>query len=172
MRAPNMARMTETFVMIGTPNDANRARQRYFGLLRTRVSPLVEDLRRRCYIGWFSFLVHNRKSGSIPVPEGDNRLYIHLRFERLPRVSHERLRASLPDFCEHTRPMRRNVSHSLGPVDTSALIEPEIATGWGLFGSSSEWVLQFVCSHRDSLPIPNDNVRQFFHYIENQLWVW
>ncbi len=169
MRTPNMARLAETFVMIGYPNDANRVRQRYFALLRTKIAPLIADLRERRYIGWFSFLVHDRRSGRIPVPEGDSRLYIHLRLERLRRVSFERLRASLPDFCEHTRPMRAKVDRSLGTADASALTVPEIATGWMLFGSSSQWVLQFVCAHRDTQPIPKDNICQFFHYIENQL---
>ena len=55
-------------------------------------------------------------------------------------------------------PMRAQVSNSLAPADPSALIAPEIATGWALFGSSSEWVLQFVCAHRATQPIPKDNV--------------
>ena len=166
-----MARLIETFVAIGYPNDADRVRERYFHLLRTKISPLIADLQRRGYVGWFSFLVHNRETGRIPIPQDDCRWYIHLRFERMPRVSFERLRGSLPDFCEHTRPMRAQVSNSLAPADPSALIAPEIATGWALFGSSSEWVLQFVCAHRATQSIPKDNVCQFFHYIENQLMV-
>jgi hypothetical protein len=120
-------------------------------------------------VGWFSFLVHDRETGRIPIQQHDSRWYIHLRLERLQKVSFERLRASLPDFCEHTRPMRTKIHDSLGAADTSALIVPELATGWALFGSSSQWVLQFVCAHRDNQAIPKDNICQFFHYIENQL---
>jgi hypothetical protein len=164
-----MARLVETFIVIGDCYDANRARQRHFEILRTRVAPLVADLQARGLIGWFSFHVHDRKTGRIPVPEGDSRLFIHLRFERLPRISFERLQAALPEFCQHTRRIRANVVHSLGEAHVSALIAPEIATGWALFGWSSEWVLRFVCSHRENNPVPGENVRQFFHYIENQL---
>ena len=168
MSTPNLKRIVETFIAIGPPNDANRARNRYYELLRTKVGPLIEDLRHRGYIGWFSFLVHTRETGRIPTQEGDNRWFIHLRVERLPRVSVARIREALPDICEHTRPMRANVNRSLGSK-SSALIAPEIATGWRLFGLSSEWTLHFVTSHRDDQAIPEENVCQFFHYIENQL---
>ena len=168
---PNTKRIVETFIAIGTPNDANRLRDRYFELLRTQVSPLIADLRQRRYVGWFSFLVHGRKEGRIPVPEGDTRYYIHLRLERLARVSFRQLRESLPGLCEYTRPLRARIDRSLGAADASALMPPGIARGWALFGLSSAWVLEFVCAHGDSRPIPNGNVCQFFHYVENQLLV-
>jgi hypothetical protein len=171
MRTPNTKRIVETFIPIGSPNDANRLRNQYFDLLRSRVSPLVADLRQQGCIGWFSFLVHDRKTGRIPVPEADTRCFIHLRFERLPRISFDRLRDSLPDICKYTRPMRARIDRSLGAAAATALIEPRIATGWALFGSSSEWVLRFVCAHREGQAIPDGNVCQFFHYIENQLLV-
>src|SRR5688572_14945096 len=103
MRTPDLKRIVETFISIGPPNDANRARNRYFELLRTQVAPLLTDLQHRGYIGWFSFLVHCRKSGRIPIPEGDHRLFIHLRLERLPRISLACIRAALPEICQHTR---------------------------------------------------------------------
>src|SRR5262249_45887990 len=120
---------------------------------------------------WFSFLVHGRKDGRIPIPEGDHRCFIHLRLERLPHVSVRQLRDSLPQQCEHTRSMRAKIDCSLGDADPSALVDPNIAMDWALFGLSSEWVLQFVGSHRDCRGIPSPNVCQFFHYIENQLLV-
>src|SRR4051794_31437235 len=125
MRTPDLTRVVESFIDIGSPNDANRMRERYFDLLRTQVSPTISKLQTLGYIGWFSFLVHNRKSGRIPVEEGDNRWFIHLRVERLPRVSIKRIRESLPDVCEHTRPMStKKIDRSLGSVQTSALVAP------------------------------------------------
>jgi len=166
-----LKRIVETFIPIGLPNNANRLRNRYFDLLRTCVSPLIAELYQHHYIGWFSFLVHDRKTGRIPIPEGDGRLFIHLRLERSPRVSVARIREALPEICEHTRPMRANVDRSLG-IKSSALTAPEIATGWRLFGLSSDWTLHFVTAHRNDEPIPEENVCQFFHYIENQLQMW
>jgi hypothetical protein len=172
MRTPNLTRVVETFIDIGRPNDANRMRQRYFDLLSTQVLPTISKLQTQGYVGWFSFLVHNRETGRIPIEEGDGRCFIHLRVERLPRVSVKRIRESLPKVCEHTRPMStKKIDCSLGAVDTSALLAPEIPTGWRLFGISSEWVLQLVSAHRPGQPIPKENLCQFFHYIQNQLLV-
>jgi hypothetical protein len=33
---------------------------------------------------------------------------------------------------------------SLQPADHTALVAPEVETGWALFGASSEWVLDLA----------------------------
>jgi len=139
-------------------------------MLRTEVAPLVHDLRGRNLIGWFSFLVHDRASGVPTTPE-DPAAYLHLRFERLTGVDYNTLVAALPDYCVFSQPVRLVDELSLQPADHTALVAPEVATGWALFGASSEWALHFACAHRDDRSLPMNNLRQFLHYLGNQLLI-
>jgi len=121
-------------------------------------------------VGWFSFLVHDRASGVPTTPE-DPAAYLHLRFERLTGVDYNTLVAALPDYCVFSQPVRLVDELSLQPADHTALVAPEVATGWALFGASSEWALHFACAHRDDRSLPMNNLRQFLHYLGNQLLI-
>lgn len=166
MRTPDLNRLLETFIRIGTESTHDQ----HFRTLRTKVAPLVHDLRSRNLVGWFSFLVHNHDSG-VPTTPDDASAYLHLRFERLPGVDHNTVVAALPDYCVLTQAGPPVDERSLQPADHTAFIAPEVATGWGLFGASSEWVLDFACAHRDDRSVPSVNLRQFLHYFGNQLLV-
>jgi hypothetical protein len=168
MRTPELNRLVETFVRIGTP--AELSRDRHFSLLRTLVAPLIRDLRARNLIGWFSFLVHDRNSG-VPTTPNDEAVYLHLRLERLDGVDFDTLVSALPQACVFTQAVAAVDARSLEPADHTALVVPEVATGWALFGASSEWALDFACAHRNDRSVPLNNLRQFLHYLGNQLLI-
>ena len=163
MRTRGLSRLVETFVLESSPD-------RHFRMLRTIVAPLVHDLRNRNLIGWFSFLVHDRNSG-VPTTPNDPASYLHLRFERMPGVDFDTLLAALPAFCVFSQPVPPPDERSLQPADHTALVAPEVATGWALFGASSEWALDLACAHKDDRPLPVDNLAQFLHYLGNQLLI-
>lgn len=166
MRVPHLDRIVETFIRIGHRN--NSAWDKYDGILRDTVDPLVTKLRQDQLIGWFSFLRHDRETGGIPVPADDLNIYVHLRLERLPGISYELVRDCLPECCLMTRHMKPVGERSLGCADATALQAPEVAIGWALFGASSEWMLDFIRSHRPERSIPRNNRLQFLHFIVNQ----
>ena len=166
MRTPDLSRLVETFVRIGTEGSSDR----HFHVLRNLIAPLIRDLRDHNLIGWFSFLVHDRNSG-VPTTLNDPAAYLHVRFERMPGVDFETLVSALPDFCVFTQPVPPVNERSLQPADHTALIAPEVATGWALFGASSEWALDLACAHRNDRPLPVKNLRQFLHYLGNQLLI-
>lgn len=49
-----------------------------FQTVKTKLSPTVRQLLENGLIDWYSFLIHDKKSGSIPTE--DNDFYFHLRF--------------------------------------------------------------------------------------------
>jgi hypothetical protein len=166
MHIPNLDRLVETFILVGTESSQDR----HFRMLRTLVAPLVRDLRGRNLIGWFSFLIH-RRDGGVPTSPDDPAAYLHLRVERLSGVDFSTVAAAFPDFCLFTRPVSPVEERSLGRVDLRALVAPELATGWAILGASSEWALDLACAQRDDRTLPIDNVAQFLHYLGNQLLI-
>jgi hypothetical protein len=168
MRTPDLTRLVETFIRIGRPDETTP--DNHFRLLRNVVAPLVKDLRKRELIGWFSFLVHDHSSG-VPTTPQDDAIYFHLRLERLPKVEFDCISRALPLRCVFTRPVGLVDERSLHPAILSALVAPELATGWALFGASSEWALDLASAHKDDQSLPIDNVAQFLHYLGNQLLI-
>ncbi len=166
MRTPDLSRLVETFVLVGTEPSPDR----HFRMLRTIVAPVLRDLRDGNLIGWFSFLVHDHNSG-VPTTPNDTAAYLHLRFERMPGIDFDTLPAALPEFCVFSRPVSTVDERSLHPADHTALVAPEVATGWALFGASSEWALDFPCAHRNDRSLPVNNLCQFLHYLGNQLLI-
>ena len=132
MRTPDLSRLVETFVLVGTEPSPDR----HFRMLRTIVAPVLRDLRDGNLIGWFSFLVHDHNSG-VPTTPNDTAAYLHLRFERMPGIDFDTLLAALPEFCVFSRPVSTVDERSLHPADHTALVAPEVATGWALFGQSA-----------------------------------
>lgn len=170
LSVPNLTRIVETFVLIGPQEQVGpQMWAGYLDLLRFHVSPLIADLRSKGLVGWFSFLVHNRIAGADA--QEDRNLYVHLRFELVGSATFEQLRDALPPFCQFTTPHGPIDEKTIAPAHAPSLNEPSVARGWALFGASSEWTLELVCSHRADMPIPLQNVAQFLHYLGNQLMV-
>ena len=172
MDMPNLNSVIETFIQIDLSDDvpAIAIWQRYLGLLRSHVAPLVRNFLEEGVISWYSFLVHGRESG-VPTSEVDNGMYLHLRMAlRNPTAENELLRR-LPNYCVMTRKMEVPNPPSLDTADINFLVDSRVELGWKILGESSEWVLQLLDSHDPQKPVPPQNVAQFLHYLGNQLFV-
>jgi hypothetical protein len=119
VRTPELSRLVETFIRVGSQTDLSL--DRYFHLLRTQVAPLVRTLRERELVGWFSFFVHDRSSG-VPTARDDHAAYLHLRLELLPGVTLDAIKDMLPPVCVLTQMAVPVDERSLFPADYTALV--------------------------------------------------
>ncbi len=172
MNTPDLNSIIETFIRIDYSEkaSADASWQNYIDLLRSRVAPLIRALTAAGSITWYSFLVHDRKSG-VPTRKSDKGIYLHLRMSLAASVDRDVFIRSLPEYCFMSRKMQVPDPPSLDTVDISCLNGANVEHGWRILGESSEWVLRLLDSHDPNKPVPQDNVEQFLHYLGNQLFV-
>lgn len=137
----------------------------YMDILRTKVIPLIDVLKAKRIINWYSFLVHDRESG-VPTTAKDKMPYVHLRFELAAEQELDDLKKKLPDYCVMTR--RMPPPGDMSGVDFSRIEQSDLALGWKILGESSEWVLEMVRAQKRGKKVSIQNVNQFLHYIGNQ----
>lgn len=172
MNTPNLHTIIEPFIRIDYSEKASADAnwQNYIDLLRSRVAPLIRVLTAAGSITWYSFLVHDRKSG-VPTKKRDKGFYVHLRMSLSASADEDSFIRDLPEYCLMTRKMQMPDTPSLDTVDISCLNGSNVEHGWRILGESSEWVLRLLDSHDQSKPVPQNNVAQFLHYLGNQLFV-
>ncbi len=172
MNTPNLHAIIETFIRIDYSEDVSEDAnwRNYIDLLRSRVAPLVRSLMAAKAITWYSFLVHDRKSG-VPTKKRDKDIYVHLRMSLSASTDEDAFIRSLPEYCLMSRKMQVPDPPSLDTVDIGSLNGSNVEHGWRILGESSEWVLRLLDSHDPRKPVPQDNVEQFLHYLGNQLFV-
>ena len=169
MNNPDLSRIAETFIRVARRDaDPRAVWTRHIQLLRSRVAPLVRDLRNRRYVGWYSFLFHDRCSG-VPPSLADDGAFIHLRLELAEGVTVEHLKKALPPECEGTDYSPSLAHDRLDEIDASSLRDRDVAEAWRILGELSEWSLSMLEAHTDGLPVPPQNIRKFFHFLRNQL---
>lgn len=170
MQTPNLTRTIESFIPTRLPlrgvSDADR--QAYYRILRTTVAPLVRGLVADGVIDWYSFLVHDYKSG-VPAGPGDSRAYIHLRMSLTEPADENDLLLRLPADCVMTQRMVPPDPPTLDRVRIDHLAGADAAAGWKVLGVLSELTLELVDAHAPDRPIPLvENIGQFLHYLDNQ----
>jgi len=173
MKAPNLKRIIETFILIPIYDDESnwiQVWQDYLDLLRFKIAPLIKQLINKEIIDWYSFLIHHRVSG-VPTREDDHGLYVHLRMALTESSTEAEIKNLLPSWCKWTRKMKFHQPFSLDNANIQILKNGELEQGWKILGESSEWVLNMLDSHEPSSKIPVQNVAQFLHYLGNQLFV-
>lgn len=170
MRAPNLQRMIETFVLIDSPAGAaaQDVWQGYAELLRSKISPLVRNRMKAGKITWYGFLVHDKASG---VPTTDEQMYVHLRMCLAKGVDPALFMKRLPSFCKFTRKMHPPNPQSLDTCDVRFFKKGRVEQGWKILGDSSAWALDLLDAHDPKKPVPIQNVAQLLHYLGNQLLV-
>jgi hypothetical protein len=169
MSGPDLSRIVETFIRADFGGSTRiEAWQAYLRQLQTAVGPMIDDIRRRGLVRWYSFLVHDHRSG-VPTLPDDNAAYIHIRLEMIPGVDIAALLAALPAECQFSRRVAPIDLGAMDSADVSALKDGNALGAWRLLGLGSEWALQLVREHKPGLPIPPENVAQLLHYICNQL---
>lgn len=170
MNAPNTEMVVETFIPVPITSQVTTLQlwQQYVSILRTKVSPLVKNLKGSKLISWYSFLLHNRASG-VPSTPDDVGLYIHLRVELAPFIQENQVRKALPDYCQMTRIMPGPHPHPISGLDASFMKDGDIAQAWKVLGESSEWVLSMLDAHAPDQDLPLQHLAQFLHFIGNQV---
>jgi hypothetical protein len=105
MNRPNLHNIIETFIPIEIgPNDIGTWNS-YINILRQKVSPLIEILKKKNLISWYSFLVHGNKHISEDY-RGPSECYVHLRLEIQEGVREEQLIENIPEYYIETRRMQ------------------------------------------------------------------
>jgi len=177
MNKPDLSRVAETFLRVTLDEPSPADWRRYIQMLRTRVTPLVRQLQEQRFIGWFCFLLHGRQSG-VPVKDPQDRgAFIHLRVELVQGVTIEQLiQALVGDGPWELTRLSPRLDVEPEPdkfgVQVSALRDGDIAHAWRTLGEASEWSLRMLEAHADGADVPPRNVKQFLHFLCNQVLPW
>jgi len=155
MQRPDLDRMWETFVRVSPGENP-------IGTIRSKIHPLISRLKNEGIIGWYHFLVHDRRSG-VPTSEDDASLYFHLRFE-FGGADPSKV---LPDYCVMTRKTGR--IESITGIDKSLLKEERIEEAWRVIGEQSEWAIDLLNTYKEDVQIPLSQIMQFLHYFFNMM---
>jgi hypothetical protein len=169
MEKPDLHHLWETFIEIPveggvvSPSDVVNI----YRLIRSKIAPMIVHLREEHGLGWYCWLIHNRRSG-VPTTEGDDNPYFHVRLEFADDVTPEDF---LPDCCVMTRKIRREDVTSIAGISRSLLKNEEIEEAWRMIGGQSEWLLNLFRIHKEDADIPPEQIGQFLHFFANMTCV-
>jgi len=155
----NINNIWETYILL---ND-HKVR---FEVLRTKIAPLIKNLKSKHILGWYCFLVHQSRQND------DNKLYYHLRLEFLiENQTKESISKFLPDYClKELTEKFINVEKPGGDISgiNKALIKNNnILKAWEIIGEQSELVLKMLNIHKDNISIQENQISQFLHFLSN-----
>ena len=97
MKKPNLDNMWETFVLIPFHITTSNLPKLY-DILRFDVSTMIHSLKERNLIDWYSFLIHNKKSGGL-CEEADQDLFIHISLSFKEFLNRNVIESDIPDYC-------------------------------------------------------------------------
>jgi hypothetical protein len=169
MEKPDLNHLWETFIKIPVEGDVVGPSDvmNIYRIIRSKMGPLIALLREEHGLGWYCWLIHNRRSG-VPATEGDDNPYFHVRLEFADDVTPEEF---LPDYCVMTGKIRRQHVTSITGIDESLLRNEEIEEAWRLIGEQSEWLLNLFSIHKEDADIPPEQIGQFLHFFANMTCV-
>jgi len=164
MDVPDLARVCETFLRIGASDDLRLGR--HVDTLRADVLPLVRALQSEGLIDWYCFLIHQRPE--VPVPEGDDDFFWHVRLELQVDRSFRELTEALPEAFEMTRMVERKRLLAMSGLDESKFVGG-IQDAWRVLGEQSEWLLRTLEAHKSRVTTAELSVQlgQYLHYFAN-----
>lgn len=156
MQEPDLDLMWETFIRI--PQTANP-----INIIRSQVYPLISRLKGKDIMNWYSFLIHDRRSG-VPTSEDDDNPYFHIRFDLKRTIDPTDF---LPDYCLMTRRIGRSDVEDITGIVKFLLRGERIEEAWRIIGEQSKWLLNMLNIHKEDFDVPPDQIRQFLHYFSN-----
>jgi muconolactone delta-isomerase len=171
MQRPTLSRMYETFIKIDPHPDP--LHQIIFQTIKTKVYPTIEQLKKDGKVDWYSFLIHNRRSG-VPTTSDDNNAYFHIRFSLSKEADKEQILKSIPDFCVMTRKVNPSSVESISISTTmkfnpSLLKQGGIEEIWRIIGDQSEFFLNVFERYKDDVVIPVEEIWSLLHYFHNMV---
>jgi hypothetical protein len=180
LKQPSLNKMFETFIRIGLPDAITP--ERVFNMIRVevyraicQVYPTINQPEKEGIANWFSFLIHDRETGSIPVPPDDKNFYFHIRVSLSGNNQLEDLKKSLPEYCLMTRQKKPedvnhiNIDDRGTRFDTSLLKQEKIEEVWRIIGEQSEFFLKVFNSYKENTTIPIREIWAFLHYFHNMV---
>lgn len=159
MLIPNLNCIVDTYFRVKDPNF-----DPYISQLRTDLIPGIRKLQGDQLIIWYCFLMHGADQLAERVPKTDQNLYVHIRLGLKDGVDINEFKKQLPHNWE--KPIKVQLAEISG-LNDSRLKDKNWAYAWKLIGEASEWVVQLIENHRESISIRQ--VIQFLHFITNPL---
>jgi len=174
MQKPDLDRMWHTFIKIGLPNQISC--EKIIHMIRSNVTSTISLLWDNSLINWYSFLIHDRRSG-VPTTEDDDNLYFHIRVSLKKGVDAKHFRKSLPDYCVKTRKIKRKWVEQISiakkeTFNTTLFKNEKIEEVWKILGEQSEWLINFLNTFKKDIDIPPSHITIFLHYYFNMLGIF
>ena len=176
MEKPSFDRVYDVFLRIGLPQEIHLGK--LIDMIRLEIYPLISHLKKSKMITWYFFLIHDRKTGSIPTTEDDENLYYHIKLGLEKNINPEDFLQSIED-CLGFKPLWRTTTDStiyMGlhkPMHKNILRNEEYEEAWKVMGEQSEWVINMLNAHKDDAKISEkeyaEHIGQFTHYYFNML---
>ena len=164
MQKPDLNQMWETFIKIPTEDGRIRFSDVYNNI-RSKICPMISQLKDNNVINWYCFLIHDRNSG-VPTSEDDDNPYFHIRFALESSVDPNEFLSSLPNYCVMAHRIERRLE-SISGIDKSIIKNEEIEEAWRIIGEQSEWLLEMLNIHKEDVYIPPQQIAQFLHFYAN-----
>lgn len=159
MKKPDLSKICETFLKIDVPNHAE-----LYAFIRSDLAPVLLDLKEKGLINWYSFLIHDKKSGGIPTTD-EKSAFFHIRLELGEGIDLEKL--NLPRNFEFTRRVSSESLQSCSDINKNLLKNEDIAEAWRILGEISELVIAMLNAHKEDAEIPPQQIAQFLHFLAN-----
>ena len=123
--------------------------------IRMKIYPLLQ-LQKNGQINWFYFLFH-------PKPDDPTNFYFDIVFTT-DKVNPN---SFLPEYCISTEKI--NPLNSIYGIDVGLLKDADIGEAWKIIGEQSEFIINFVRSHKADTEIHARQIAQFMHFFMNPL---
>ena len=162
MQKPNLERVWHTFVKLTA--DRIPAGE-HIEMLRFSIAPVLRDLMNRGIIGWYCFLIHDKKSG-VPAHLDDS-LYFHIRLGLAENTDPGVLVGALPSCFVGTEKVPKSEIDSMGGIDKTRLRSGAIEEAWRIIGEQCEWLLDLLDIYVGTASVFPDQIGQFLHYFSN-----
>src|SRR4030042_858184 len=107
-------------------------------------------------LSWYYFLLHEK-------PEDPDSVYFDVVFT----TDLEDPKSFLPEGFVDT--LKIPPDKKISEVDTTLLVNEDPAIGWQIVGEQSEFIVKLVCSHKESVVIPEQQITQFMNFFMNPL---
>lgn len=164
MEKPDLNQMWETFIRI--PAEEHRLNfNELYDTVRLKIQPMIAYLTKNKVINWYCFLIHDKNSG-VPTTEDDSCPYFHIRFALKKGMDSPVFQTLLPKYCVLTRKIESGLE-SISGIDKNIIKNDDISEVWRVIGEQCEWFLHLLNIHKESAPIPPQQIAQFLHFFAN-----
>lgn len=157
MRKPDLDNIWEFAIKLPKGNLG----EKHLKVLRTKVIPTINILKKKFKVKWYCFLIHNNKNG---VPIKWNGPQYHIRFESPGCFTKNQFFIALPDYCTQITHVNPDTIKVIRGLRAELLKDQDFTIAWKLLGEQCEWVIKLMNDHKK---IDQLQIMQFLHYFAN-----